>query len=63
MLKLLIAERGDDREIFRESLAGICRQGAVSADYTDSPGQADTLFRKNPCRYDAGIFFRRPGVG
>ena len=63
MLKLLIAERGDDREIFRESLAGICRQGAVSADYTDSPGQADTLFRKNPCRYDAVFFSVAPESG
>lgn len=63
MLKLLIAERGDDREIFRESLAGICRQEAVSADYTDSPGQADTLFRKNPCRYDAVFFSVAPESG
>ena len=63
LLKLLIAERGDDREIFRESLAGICRQGAVSADYTDSPGQADTLFRKNPCRYDAVFFSVAPESG
>lgn len=63
MLKLLIAERGDDREIFRESLVGICRQEAVSADYTDSPGQADTLFRKNPCRYDAVFFSVAPESG
>ena len=35
----------------------------VSADYTDSPGQADTLFRKNPCRYDAVFFSVAPESG
>ena len=63
MLNLLIAERGDDRELFREHLSGACGEEAVSADYADSPGHADIVFRENPCRYDAVFFSVIPEPG